>query len=133
MTHPPHNLLRDVKLGPYTTMKVGGPCDYLVEAASVAEVAAACDWARENDAEIFVLGEGSNVIVSDAGLHRLVLRIEIPGFEVLEEDETSALVHIGAGMHWDDAVEKAVKLGLAGIETMSMIPGTAGATPVVLR
>ncbi|GAC1368902.1 MAG: UDP-N-acetylmuramate dehydrogenase [Candidatus Saccharimonadales bacterium] len=111
-------------------MKVGGECDFLVEATDAATVAAACDWAREQSAEIFVLGEGSNVIVSDAGLKRLVLKMEIPGIEVEDADEITALMHVGAGVHWDDAVEQAVARGLAGIEAMSMIPGTAGAAPV---
>jgi len=111
-------------------MRVGGPCDFFAEVDDVAGVAAACEWAGEQEIEVFVLGEGSNVIVSDAGLHRLVLKIEIPGFEVIDEDDESATLQIGAGEHWDHVVERAVKLDLAGIEAMSMIPGTAGATPV---
>jgi UDP-N-acetylmuramate dehydrogenase len=124
------HLEKSVGLAPYTTMRIGGVCDYLVAAGSVAEVAAACEWAEDEHLEVFVLGEGSNVIVSEAPLHRLVIKMEIPGFEVVDEDEASATVEIGAGLHWDEAVERSVKLGLAGIEAMSMIPGTAGATPV---
>ncbi len=127
---PPKNLRRQVEVAPYTTMQVGGNCDYFVIVDDVAGVAAACEWAAEQEIELFVLGEGSNVIVSDAGLHRLVMKIEIPGFEVVSEDDSSATLQIGAGEHWDDVVAKSVKLDLAGIEAMSMIPGTAGATPV---
>jgi UDP-N-acetylmuramate dehydrogenase len=131
VTHqPPKNLQKQVEVAPYTTMHVGGPCDYFVIVDDVAGVEAACEWAAEQELEVFVLGEGSNVIVSDAGLHRLVMKIEIPGFEVANEDDKSATIQIGAGEHWDDVVAMTVKLNLAGIEAMSMIPGTAGATPV---
>lgn len=128
--HPPKNLQKQVMMAPYTTMHVGGPSDYFVAVDDTAGVVAACEWAAEQELEVFVLGEGSNVIVSDTGLHRLVIKIEIPGFEVVREDDESATVQIGAGEHWDDVVARSVKLGLAGIEAMSMIPGTAGATPV---
>jgi UDP-N-acetylmuramate dehydrogenase len=111
-------------------MRVGGPCDYFVSVQDVAGVEAAYTWADEKGLPIFVLGEGSNIIVSEQPLHRLVIKMEIAGFEVISEDDESALVEIGAGLHWDDAVEQAVRLGLSGIEAMSMIPGTAGATPV---
>jgi UDP-N-acetylmuramate dehydrogenase len=128
--HPPKNLREQVEVAPYTTMHVGGQCDFFVAVDDVASVVEACEWAAEQEIEVFVLGEGSNVIVSDQGLHRLVIKIEIPGFEVVSEDGTSAIVQIGAGEHWDNVVARTVKLDLAGIEAMSMIPGTAGATPV---
>ena len=114
----------------YTTMRVGGPCDYFVVVSDVAEVIAACEWAEAEDLPVFVLGEGSNVIVTGGALHRLVMKVEILGYEVASEDEASATLEIGAGEHWDDVVERTVKSGLSGIEAMSMIPGTAGATPV---
>jgi UDP-N-acetylmuramate dehydrogenase len=130
VTAAPQDMQEHAELAPYTTMKVGGACDYFVAVDDVAAVAAACQWAAKEDVPVFVLGEGSNVIISDEPLHRLVLKIEIPGFEIIEEDDQSATLRLGAGLHWDDAVAQSVKLGLAGIEAMSMIPGTVGATPV---
>ena len=120
----------EVEMAPLTTMRVGGRCDYFVAVTDIAAVRAACDWANEEGLEIFVLGEGSNVIVSDRALHRLVIKMDIPGFEVTHEDDQSATVQIGAGEHWDDVVQHTVDMGLSGIEAMSMIPGTAGAAPV---
>ncbi|HVQ44099.1 MAG TPA: UDP-N-acetylmuramate dehydrogenase [Candidatus Saccharimonadia bacterium] len=126
----PASIAEHVELAPYTTMQVGGVCDYFVPAGDVATVMEACAWAEDEGVEVLVLGEGSNVIVSDEPLHRLVIKVEIPGFEVVAEDDESATVEIGAGEHWDGVVDRAVKRGWAGIEAMSMIPGTAGATPV---
>jgi UDP-N-acetylmuramate dehydrogenase len=117
-------------MAPLTTMQVGGTCDYFAVVNDVAGVAAACDWAEAEGHDVFVLGEGSNLIVSDTPLHRLVIKMEILGFEVEHEDATTMTIRVGAGEHWDDVVERSVKMGLAGIEAMSMIPGTAGATPV---
>jgi UDP-N-acetylmuramate dehydrogenase len=124
------NLQEHVELAPYTTMKVGGRADYFVTASTPGEVKEAFGWAAERDLPVFVLGEGSNIVVSDTPLHRLVLKVEIAGFEVVTEDAQSVTVRVGAGEHWDSVVERTVDMGLSGIEAMSMIPGTAGAAPV---
>jgi UDP-N-acetylmuramate dehydrogenase len=119
-----------VELAPLTTMKVGGRADVMVRARHRADVEAACNLASERGLPVFVLGEGSNIVVSDGAVHRLVLKMEIPGFAKVSEDAESMTVAVGAGEHWDDVVKRAVELNLAGIEAMSMIPGTAGAAPV---
>lgn len=113
----------------HTTLKIGGLCDYFVSVASRAEVKAACDFATDQGLRVFVLGEGSNVVVSDAPLHRLVLKVELKGFEAVAHGDSVRLA-IGAGEHWDGVVARAVAMGLSGIEAMSMIPGMAGAAPV---
>ena len=130
MTKKPSNLLTDVELSHYTTMRVGGQCTYFVEVSDVAQVKAACHWAEDEGLRIFVLGEGSNVIIRDGELKLMVIKIDIPGFEIVSEDKEAVMIELGAGMHWDSVVEKAVKMGLSGIEAMSMIPGTVGAAPV---
>jgi len=126
----PGGLRRNVRLADYTTLKIGGWCDYFVAVKSRVAVKAVCDWAAEQDLRVFVLGEGSNVVVSDGSLHRLVLKVEIPGFETRAVDAATVRVTAGAGEHWDSVVERTVQLGLSGIEAMSMIPGTTGAAPV---
>ncbi|MDB5178570.1 MAG: UDP-N-acetylenolpyruvoylglucosamine reductase [Patescibacteria group bacterium] len=124
------NLQEQVELAPYTTMKVGGPADYLVVVRTAAEVKAACDWAAAQNVPVFVLGEGSNIVVSGEGVHKLVMKVELAGFEAITEDDTAVTLRVGAGEHWDGVVERTVEQGWAGIEAMSMIPGTAGAAPV---
>jgi UDP-N-acetylmuramate dehydrogenase len=124
------DLQEHVKLASYTTMKVGGPADYFLAVKTVVAIKEACDWAAEQNLVVFVLGEGSNLVVSDKPVHRLVLKVEIPGIEKLSETKTDVTWRIGAGEHWDGVVERSVKLGLTGIEAMSMIPGTMGAAPV---
>jgi UDP-N-acetylmuramate dehydrogenase len=79
---------------------------------------------------IFVLGGGSNVITHDEVFEGIVLLNKIKGFEIISETDETTDVKIGAGEVWDEVVEKAIELGLQGIEAMSGIPGTAGAAPV---
>lgn len=119
-----------VLLAPYTTLKIGGPAAGMVVVRSREDVREACELAVEQDWPVFVLGEGSNIVVQEAPVRRLVLKMEIPGFEVTAEDDESTTVVLGGGEHWDDVVARTVEMGLAGIESMSMIPGTTGAAPV---
>lgn len=86
--------------------------------------------ARKENLPIFVLGGGSNVITHDEVFEGIVLLNKIKGFEIIAETDETTDVKIGAGEVWDEVVEKAIGLGLQGIEAMSGIPGTAGAAPV---
>lgn len=86
--------------------------------------------ARKENLPIFVLGGGSNVITHDEVFEGIVLLNKIKGFEIISETDETTDVKIGAGEVWDEVVEKAIGLGLQGIEAMSGIPGMAGAAPV---
>jgi UDP-N-acetylmuramate dehydrogenase len=109
---------------------MGGTAEVLTAVRSTVEVEQACQAAAERGLPVFVLGEGSNIVVKETPLHRLVLKMEIAGFEKLAEDAETATLRVGAGEHWDDVVRRTVEMKLSGIEGMSMIPGTAGAAPV---
>ncbi|MGP8271153.1 MAG: UDP-N-acetylmuramate dehydrogenase [Terracidiphilus sp.] len=76
-------------LAPFTTFGIGGPARWFVEAAGEDEIVDATRWARERGARLFVLGGGSNLLVSDAGFDGLVLRVGLHGVAVLEEDDSS--------------------------------------------
>ena len=122
-------ILRDIPLAPYTTLKVGGPARYFVEAKNESEILEALAYAREHSLEVFVLGGGSNVVVSDAGWPGLVLKISIMGIRTAPKDGY-VLFTAGAGEEWDTLVARSVEQNCAGIECMSGIPGTVGGTPV---
>src|SRR5712692_2872585 len=110
--------LENVPLAPLTTLKVGGPARYFTEPKSAAEVREAVNWARSRDLPLFVLGGGSNLVVSDEGWPGLVLKIGIPGIEEQEEPNRVRFV-VGAGEEWDRFVSHAVGRNCAGIECMS--------------
>jgi UDP-N-acetylmuramate dehydrogenase len=120
-------LMENVPLARWTTLGVGGPVRWFVEARSEGDVAAGVAWAREAGVPLFVLGGGSNLLVADSGFPGLVLRIAIGG---IEEAGGPGLLRAGAGEDWDGFVAHAVERGLGGIECLSGIPGTVGGTPV---
>jgi UDP-N-acetylmuramate dehydrogenase len=118
-----------VPLAPLTTLALGGPARFLVEARDEATVREALAWADRHHTPVHVLGGGSNVVVADAGVAGLVLRVGLRGIAV-REMEGAVLVSAAAGEPWDELVALAVGHGWAGLECLSGIPGLVGATPI---
>lgn len=122
-------ITENVPLSPLTTLKVGGPARYFVEATAVSEVSQAVDFSRSKNLPLFVLGGGSNLVISDAGWPGLVLKIGITGINHRHgRDEVT--FEVGAGEDWDKFVGIVVGHDIAGLECLSGIPGTVGGTPV---
>ena len=119
----------NVPLAPLTTLRVGGPAQHFAEAKSIAEVNQALSFARAKNLPLFVLGGGSNLVISDAGWPGLVLKIAIQG---MQDREENGIVHyeVGSGEEWDAFVAHAVARNCAGVECLSGIPGSVGGTPV---
>jgi UDP-N-acetylmuramate dehydrogenase len=115
-----------VPLAPFTTLGIGGPARHFAEAETESHVVEALDFARKRLLPVFVLGGGSNILVSDAGFKGLVLRIALRGIRRKGDD----LVVACAGEEWDYFVRWCVERNLAGIECLSGIPGSVGGTPV---
>ena len=132
MKPPPISVLENVPLAPLTTLGVGGPARYFFRARSEPDIAAAFEFARRRDVEVFVMGGGSNILVSDTGFDGLVLQIGIRGIVTAAENDSGAsvLVTAAAGEDWDKLVGYCVDRDLAGIECLSGIPGFVGGTPV---
>ena len=118
-----------VPLAPMTTLGVGGHARWFMRATTVEDVAAARRWCGDTGVPLFVLGGGTNVVVADGGVDGLVLQIAIRGVDFSPRGGKTAL-RLGAGEPWDAAVAAVVSRGLAGVECLSGIPGSAGATPM---
>ena len=123
------HLEENVPLAPFTTIGIGGPARFFVRATNVDEVCEALDWACANDHRVFVLGGGSNLVIPDNGFDGLVLHVDLRGI-VVESENEYAMVNVAAGEPWDVFVAMAVDRGWAGIECLSGIPGSTGATPI---
>ncbi|MEA2263028.1 MAG: UDP-N-acetylmuramate dehydrogenase [Acidobacteriaceae bacterium] len=121
--------LEQVPLAPYTTFQIGGPARWFAEAASEDEIAAGVAFAGQHHLPLFILGGGSNLLVSDAGFPGLVLRIALTGIASTSEN-VGFIVSAAAGEDWDGLVAYAVAANAAGVECLSGIPGTVGGTPV---
>jgi UDP-N-acetylmuramate dehydrogenase len=119
---PAERALKDASLAPYTTFKVGGPADWLVLARGTAEVRSVLRVAREQGLPVTVLGGGSNVLVSDAGVRGLVVRLQ-GGEAVMAGD---GLVRADAGLTINGLVRWTINRGLAALEAWAGTPGTVG-------
>ncbi|MFD3512692.1 UDP-N-acetylmuramate dehydrogenase [Streptomyces sp. NPDC058657] len=117
--------LHDAPLAPLTTFRLGGPATRLITAGTDDEVIAAVREADLSGTPLLVIGGGSNLIIGDKGFEGTALRIATRGFHL---DGTK--LELAAGEVWTDAVARVVDAGLAGIECLAGIPGSAGATPI---
>jgi UDP-N-acetylmuramate dehydrogenase len=124
------NVKRNVPLGPLTTLGVGGAAEYFVRADEERDVEAAFGFARDEGLPVFVLGGGSNIVVSDAGFGGLVVQVVPKGVSYEDRGNNVVRVTAAAGEDWDGLVGACVDRVLAGIECLSGIPGFVGGTPV---
>jgi UDP-N-acetylmuramate dehydrogenase len=122
------HIQENVPLAPLTTLKVGGTARYFLGANTVGDVREAVEYANNRNLPLFVLGGGSNVLVSDTGWPGLVLKIAIMGIN--HEGHNPVRFEAGAGEDWDQFVALTVKHNCAGLECLSGIPGSVGGTPV---
>jgi UDP-N-acetylmuramate dehydrogenase len=123
-------LQHDVPLAPLTTIGIGGPARHFYRAHGVDDVLNALHWAEERKLPVFFLGGGSNLLISDAGFHGLVIHLDLRGITVESENASTVMVKVAAGEPWDRFVKLAVRREWAGIECLSGIPGSTGATPI---
>ncbi|MFN2320621.1 MAG: UDP-N-acetylmuramate dehydrogenase [Dermatophilaceae bacterium] len=130
--HPAHTTVTEgAPIAPLTTMRVGGPATRLVTVESTYDLVEAVREVDDADEPLLVVGGGSNLVVSDDGFPGTVVHVRTEGVRVESADLCGgATVRVEAGTNWDDLVARAVDEGWAGIEALSGIPGSTGATPV---
>lgn len=111
----------NILLSPYTTFKIGGPARYYFEASDIQALKESLHWAREKKQEVYILGGGSNVLISDSGYSGLVIRL-VETMPIVVGDVVTAF----AGCPLMMVVQVAQKNALSGMERMAGIPGTVG-------
>lgn len=124
------NIKENVDLSEYNSMKLGGKAKYFLEATNQDELINAIMWAQEKDIVFRVIGGGYNILFTDDGFDGLIILNHIKGFDTLEENGQTVTLQIGAGEDWDSIVGRSVEMGLSGIESLSLIPGSVGAAPI---
>ncbi|MDN5380677.1 UDP-N-acetylmuramate dehydrogenase [Streptomyces sp. LB8] len=117
--------LHDAPLAPLTTFRLGGPATRLITATTDDEVIETVRRADADGTPLLLIGGGSNLVIGDKGFDGTALRIATRGFDL-----DGTMLELAAGEVWTDAVARTVEAGLAGIECLSGIPGSAGATPI---
>lgn len=114
---------REVDLSRYTTLGLGGPAEFLARPRNVDEIHALLKLAATHELPVKVLGAGSNLIVSDAGVRGVVLHTAALNSVSFDE---GGIVHAGAGCHFPGLVRQCASKGLRGIEAGVGIPGSLG-------
>lgn len=120
----------NIALAPYTTLRVGGPARFFIETQAAEQVLQAYRFALEQRVGFFVLGGGSNLLVSDEGFSGVVVHISDGGIEAIDDHHGKLRIVSGAGVEWDSLVRLAVEHNAAGIECLAGTPGSVGGTPV---
>lgn len=123
-------LLEHVPMAALTTLGVGGPARFFCEAHSERDIREAVAFARERDLPLFVMGGGSNLVVSDSGFPGVVVKIALLGIKEESAGSGRARFSVAAGEDWDAFVAGTVQSRFAGLECLSGIPGTVGGTPI---
>jgi UDP-N-acetylmuramate dehydrogenase len=127
---PPGIEVREhVPLAPLATLGVGGQARFFFNASTPHEVAQGVIFAEAGKLPLFVLGGGSNLVISDRGWSGLVLHVANDNLET-REFEGKIRFDVGAGVPWDDFVRECIARNCAGVECLSGIPGSVGGTPV---
>lgn len=121
---------QNISLADFCTFKTGGLAKYFVVVKNIEGLKQAVNFATQNSLPVFVLGCGSNLLISDEGVYGLIIKIEMKGIEFEELNTNTVQVSAGAGEIWDELVEKCVEKGLYGLENLSLVPGTVGASVV---
>jgi UDP-N-acetylmuramate dehydrogenase len=124
------NIQENVPLSGYSTMRLGGTARYVLDITSRMELQEAVDWAESQNLPVIMIGGGSNIVWKDEGFPGLLLVNKIMRFESFDEDGRNVYITAGAGENWDSIVAHTAAAGLTGIEALSLIPGTVGATPI---
>ena len=119
----------NVPLQPYNSFGIVARAQHFARIAHEADLAALSADAQWRAEPRFVLGGGSNIVIT-GDVKQLVLKVEIKGLRLVEENERAWIVEAGAGEVWHDAVEWMVRNGYPGLENLALIPGTVGGAPV---
>jgi UDP-N-acetylmuramate dehydrogenase len=123
------NIQENISLLPYNTFGIDKKARFFVQATSEEEVKSAIQKAQSLELPLFILGGGSNILLTQ-DLQALVLKIEIEGISVLKETAEEIFVQVGAGENWHTFVLHCIQQQWAGVENLSLIPGTVGASPM---
>ena len=123
-------ILADEPLAPHTTLRLGGPARRFTVAATEEELVGAVRAADADGEPLLLLAGGSNLVIADAGFDGTVAHITTQGITRAQAPGGRVRLTVAAGEPWDDVVAGAVADGLAGIECLSGIPGSTGATPI---
>ncbi|MCH7396864.1 UDP-N-acetylmuramate dehydrogenase [Belliella sp. DSM 107340] len=119
----------NISLKPYNTFGIDKKAKFFTQISSENEVIEALKYASSQNTPLIILGGGSNILLTD-DLNALVIKIEIKGMRLIKESEEEVFVEVGAGENWHEFVLHCIEKNWSGVENLSLIPGTVGASPM---
>ena len=123
------NLKRNISLKPYNTFAIEATAKYFTDVFSISQLKNALQFAKENNFQFKIISGGSNVLFVEQE-YEFIIHILIGGIEKTFENEYEIHYKVGAGVKWHTFVKYCVNKGLGGIENLSLIPGSVGASPM---
>lgn len=122
---PSEQIYMDEPMSKHTTFKVGGNADIFVKVKNIEELKYVIKIAKKNDIHMYIIGNGSNILVKDSGIRGIVVKIEFEDIKI-EKNENEAIVTVGAGVKLMQLAQELLKNSISGFEFASGIPGTIG-------
>lgn len=119
----------NISLKPFTTFGIDKKANFFTTVETLDELKAALLTAKEKQLPVFILGGGSNILLT-RDIDGLVIKLEIKGIKVVKEEGNQLWVEVGAGEMWHELVLHSIAQDWAGLENLSLIPGTVGASPM---
>ncbi|AFL85251.1 UDP-N-acetylmuramate dehydrogenase [Belliella baltica DSM 15883] len=123
------NIQENISLKPFNTFGIDKKAKFFIQATTEKDILQALDKAKELNLPLIVLGGGSNILLTK-DLEAVVLKIEIKGIQITKETDEEVFIEVGAGENWHEFVLYCIEKNLAGVENLSLIPGTVGASPM---
>jgi len=123
------NIQENISLKPFNTFGIDKKARFFIQAVSEMDILQALEKSKELNLPLFILGGGSNILLTK-DLNAIVLKIEINGIQLVKKTDEEVFVEVGAGENWHEFVLYCIKNEWAGVENLSLIPGTVGASPM---
>ncbi|NVJ86142.1 MAG: UDP-N-acetylmuramate dehydrogenase [Algoriphagus sp.] len=123
------NIQENISLKPFNTFGIDKKARFFTAVTTIKELQEALTFGKQKNLSIIILGGGSNILLTQ-DLDCLVIKIKLTGIQILEENEEEVFVEVGAGEVWHEWVQFAIHKNWAGLENLSLIPGTVGASPM---
>lgn len=123
------NIQENISLKRLNTFGIAKNARFFTVVANINSLKEALAWAKEQNQKVLILGGGSNILLT-SDFDGLVIKMEIKGIKLIEESEDYYWIEVGAGEIWHDLVIYAITQNWAGLENLSLIPGTVGASPM---
>ena len=120
-----NKILLNEKMSKHTSFKIGGEADIFVKANTIEDIKHTIQVAKSNNVPIYILGNGSNLLVKDEGVRGVVLNVRLKGIQI-EKKEKEIVVKVGAGVKIIELANRLLKDEISGFEFASGIPGTIG-------